>query len=587
MKTVFTLWLLLNTAFNCQCQTLNIQWQHSFGSVGNDQATCILQTRDSGFVIAGYSDSVVGNTLKFHASSDYWIIKLDKSGTLQWQKSWGGLKEDVPKKIIETKTRQIVVVGSTESNEGEVFGRPLQSPGNKDGWVVVFSNTGQLLFLKALGGSKDDLLFSVTETKYGYAFAGAAKSNDGSLVNQHRSATSAADMWFVFENGPLTLQTSFTYGGSGDDYANDVVQTSDGGFILAGASNSIDGDVTGNHGGLDFWIVKLTYNGEIEWQRSFGGSADEAATSIYQNSDSSYTVGGWTHSNDGDVAGNRGSDDYWIIKVNSKGGLIWQKTLGGSGDDRLTDLHMTSDGGSIACGSTMSNDGNVTGHIGPTMSGDFWIVKLDSNGNLRWQKSLGSSGNDEANGIVQTFDGKYVVAGVVTRGDNNVTNYGGGSADYWVAKFGGPVDAGPVTNNSAITIYPNPASDWFYISSLIVGDFTITVTDVIGRIALTGKYNSNGHNPSKIDVNSCANGLYIVRLSGPEKFRSNQIIDCPLMSAQTLSILRSTLKLMMRIPEQDIEGGQRSVDTRNILLQIHFFFVRQYLMRIDLLLDQP
>ena len=152
---------------------------------------------------------------------------------------------------------------------------------------------------------------------------------------------------------------------------NSIQQTTDGGYIVAGGIyNNIHGDSLVN----DYWIVKLSSTGLIEWQESLGGSKNEIATSIQQATDGGYIVAGNSDSNDGDVTGNHGDRDYWIVKLASSGSIEWQISLGGSGDDYAYSIQQTNDGGYIVAGTSNSpNDGDVTGNHGGF---DYWIVKL-------------------------------------------------------------------------------------------------------------------------------------------------------------------------------------------------------------------
>ncbi|MDR2175558.1 MAG: hypothetical protein LBO82_06435, partial [Synergistaceae bacterium] len=171
-------------------------------------------------------------------------------------------------------------------------------------------------------------------------------------------------------------------------------QTADGGYIAAGRSN-----------GFDYQIVKLDANGNVEWEKTYGGSRDESAQSIQQTADGGYIVAGNSDSSgnpNGNVSGNHGGEDYWIVKLDSGGGLTWRYSFGGSRDDEANSIQQTADGGYIVAGYSSSNDGNVTEHHGSISIKDYWIVKLDSLGNLTWQKSLGGSRDDEAYSIQQT-----------------------------------------------------------------------------------------------------------------------------------------------------------------------------------------
>ena len=221
-------------------------------------------------------------------------------------------------------------------------------------------------------------------------------------------------------------------GGSGDDYAESMVLTSDGGCIIAGYTTSNDGDVTANHGNNDFWIVKLDSNANIEWEKSYGGTGNDQAYSIQQNVDG-YIVAGNTSSNDGDVSGNHGATDFWIIKIDNVGTLIWQKAFGGSLVDEGSSVKQTPDGGYVVVGSTASNDGDITG--GQLGHYDFWIIKLDENGNLLWEKNFGGSRPDRARSVDITSDNRYIVAGYTKSYDGDVDGLHGFSfEDFWVMK---------------------------------------------------------------------------------------------------------------------------------------------------------
>ena len=171
-----------------------------------------------------------------------------------------------------------------------------------------------------------------------------------------------------------TIEWQKCLGGTNDDRAYSIQQTSDGGFIVASITGSNDGDVSGNHGYDDAWVVKLNSSGNIEWQKCLGGTSYDVANSIQQTSDGGFIVSGYTGSNDGDVSGNHGVYDYWVVKLNSSGDIEWQKCLGGTDYDYAYSIHQTSDGGFIVAGNTASNDGDVSGNHGAS---DAWVVKLN------------------------------------------------------------------------------------------------------------------------------------------------------------------------------------------------------------------
>jgi hypothetical protein len=243
--------------------------------------------------------------------------------------------------------------------------------------------------------------------------------------------------WFnlcdnIFVGRPLNV----LLGGSSLDQASHIQQTSDGGYIISGSSSSsANGDVSGtNHGGSDYWIVKLDALGNIVWNKLLGGSSDERASNIQQTSDGGYIISGYSGSSaNGDVSGtNHGDGDYWIVKLDALGNIVWNKLLGGSSLDQASHIQQTSDGGYIISGySRSSANGDVSGtNHGET---DYWIVKLDALGNIIWNKLLGGSGYEDASNVQQTTDGGYIISGTSFFSANvDVSGTNHGDSDYWI-----------------------------------------------------------------------------------------------------------------------------------------------------------
>jgi hypothetical protein len=324
-----------------------ITWQKFFGGSGADWAYSVQQTSDGGYVVFGETGSNDGDVSGSHGKEDFWVLKLDSTGGIQWQRCLGGSGVESGNlgdfasiaSIQQTSEGGYVIVGHTNSNDGDVSG----NHGGYDIWVVKLSSTGDIQWQKCLGGS-------------------------------------------------------------GSEYGHSIQQTADGGYIVAGYTESNDGDVSGNHGKEDFWVLKLDSTGGIQWQKCLGGSGWDMATSVQQTSDGGYIVAGATDSNDGDVSGNHGGYDIWVVKLSSTGDIQWQKCLGGSGNDFATSVQQTSDGGYIVAGATDSND---------YYDYDMWVVKLNSTGGIQWQKCFGSDDwdYDIAFSVSQTSDSGYVFVG--------------------------------------------------------------------------------------------------------------------------------------------------------------------------------
>lgn len=353
-----------------------LEWQKSYGGIGTDNAVSIAQTSDGGFIVAGFTNSADGDVTGFHGGSvDMWIVKISETGNLQWQKSLGGTGDEIAYDIKVTSDNGYIIIGYTTSNDGDVSG----NHGGSDIWVVKLNASGNIQWQKTYGGNDGESGNSVTQTiDGGYIIAGTAISSSNGDVGVNHGGN---DVWIVKIDDMGTLEWQKTIGGSYFDRAYSIIQNTDGTYMIAGETESNDGDVSGNHGWLDAWVAKLSATGDVLWQKSFGGTGMDAAKSIVKTSDGGYIIAGETESNDGDVSGNHGgttgwisAPDVWVFKINSSGTLLWQKCLGGMNNEIGTHAIQSADGGYAISGYATSNDGDVSGNHGGT---DFWIVKLN------------------------------------------------------------------------------------------------------------------------------------------------------------------------------------------------------------------
>ena len=427
MRNLFLTVILFSVTL-LYAQAPEIEWQKSLGGSSLDVAFSIQQTSDGGYIAAGYSYSNDGDVSGNHGESDYWVVKLDHIGNIQWEKSLGGSGYEGANSIQQTTDGGYILAGWSDSNDGDISG----NHGSTDYWVVKLDDTGTIEWQKSIGGSAEDRAYSIQQTfDGGYITAGYSYSNNGDISGNH----GASDYWVVKLDDTGTIEWQKSLGGSGDEWAHSIQQTSDSGYIVAGGSFSNDGDVSGNHGYDDSWVVKLDNAGNIQWQKCLGGSGDEWVESIQQTSDGGYIIAGTSTSNDGDVNGHHGSSDYWVVKLDDTGNIQWQKCLGGSASEFAFFIQQTSDGGYIVAGDSYSNDGDLSGNHGDY---DSWVVKLDDIGNIEWQKCLGGRSDDGMNSIQQTSDGGYIAAGY-SRSNNSDVSGNHGNKDFWIVKLsGGP-----------------------------------------------------------------------------------------------------------------------------------------------------
>jgi len=330
----------------------DISWQKTFGGVDDDEANSIQQTKDGGYIIAGWTRSFGSGEKDAH------ILKLNSKGEVEWQKTFGGVDDDEANSIQQTKDGGYIVAGY---KSGDVY-------------ILKLNSKGEIEWQKTFGGEYSDEANSVQEiADGGYVVAGWTYSSD-----------SEEDVYILKLNSKGELEWQKTFGGKYDDVAELIQQTKDGGYIVAG------------YKGGDVYILKLNSKGEVEWQKTFGGKYGGGANSIQQTADGGYIVAGWTYSF------GSGEADVYILKLNSKGEDEWEKTFGGEYRDEANSIQQTTDGGYIVAGWTSSFGFGEA---------DVYILKLNSKGQLEWEKTFGGEDSDWANSIQQTADGGYIVAG--------------------------------------------------------------------------------------------------------------------------------------------------------------------------------
>lgn len=345
----------------------------------------------------------------------------DVPPSITWQKVFGGSSGDEALAVAATKDGGYVAVGRTTSTDGDGSGYHGGEFG--DFFIVKTNASGNLLWKKILGGSGDDYAFAVTATADGgCVVAGLTNSSDGDVSGIGKGAW---DFWVVKLTVTGDIAWQKVLGGGRNEAAFGITNSADGGVVVAGYTRSSDGDVTNNHGYRDLWVVKLSSTGDLVWQKAIGGPGFEQANAITATADGGYIVVGQT------AIADDAEENVYVVKLNGTGDVVWQKTAGGSGRfERANAVVASADGGCIVAGITTSNDGDVSGYHG---NGDAWVFKLNNSGDLIWQKALGGSERDEASSVLAMAEGGYLLVGTTSSADGDVTNSQGG--DAWVVKL--------------------------------------------------------------------------------------------------------------------------------------------------------
>jgi hypothetical protein len=326
--------------------------------------------------LAGTSDSPKGQDKKEagKGGNDFWIIKLDASGAEQWQKTIGGSGQDDLTAVIQTRDGGYLVGGSSASEKTGDKSQP--SRGNLDYWIIKLDRKGTIEWQKTYGGQYVDQLRSIEQTKDGGFIAGGYSNSpdDGDKTDKNYGI---GDYWILKLDSKGGIQWQKTFGGDKDDQLYAIHQTYDEGYIVGGNSNSgvSNNKKKSNEKGTDFWVVRLDASGESVWQETYNFGKADILTSLTENPDHTFLIAGYAQS---EVTGKRKDDeeinDYIALKINEKGEELWHRAVGSAGEDILRKLIETRDGGYLLAGTSKgASSRDKNSNIGKN---DFWVVKL-------------------------------------------------------------------------------------------------------------------------------------------------------------------------------------------------------------------
>ena len=390
--------------------TLEIDSILTLGGTKNEGAQSVIQTQDGGYAVIGHTQSMDGDVEgKSNESYDYWLLKFNASNLLEWQKTYGGTADDRGTNLIQTNDGGYAIIGKSKSSDGDVS----ENAGYDDFWITKLDENGSISWDYSFGYPGSDIPYSIIQTNdNGFFLSGvldvSASNGLGNRLSNIQYRHAGGDYWVIKLNTNGIKEWSNYYGGTFTDTAYDAIQTNDSGYIVVGSSDSGDVDVSNTKGAYDFWVIKLSETGAIIWEKSFGGDQVDEARSISQTADGNYLVVGDTRSANLDVSQNNGAADLWIIKISPEGALIWEKTLGGSNFDVGRSVSKTVDDGFLIAGSSRSYDGDLSNNNGQN---DALILKINGNGELEWQKTIGGSEVDFFYGAVELTDGSIVAVG--------------------------------------------------------------------------------------------------------------------------------------------------------------------------------
>ena len=512
-------------------QPPRIKNQKEYGGLNDDGLRSLCTARDGGLLVGGYSTSDASGNKRSHNNGlyDMWIIKQDSLGKKQWERALGGYGDEVLTDQKATPDGGYILCGFSTSNVSGEKKDPTK--GGYDYWVVKIDSLGKVQWDRSLGGSNNDLCESVDlTTDGGYIVAGFTISAASGDITENSFGNS--DTWVAKLDASGNLQWQNRLGGSGQE-GNDVIsvlpnfnfhlalcrQAPDGGYLIATTSSSnISGDKTANAmGSADYWIVKLDASGNQVWDKTIGGSGTDFIEDLRITQDGGFIACGYSNS---PVSGNKtagviGRSDYWIVKMDATGNVQWDKTIGGFGYDAAQSILQTSNGDYVVSG---FSDSKVSGTKTTVNKGsyDYWVVKIDNTGNVLWDRTIGGQEEDYATALVQDSPNSYVIGGESNSyfsGNKTETNYG--RADYWGVQLveyaaaptsqsiaGKALQPAAALNTHTLLVYPNPATTVLHIQN--AGKTPFVLTDLSGKRMLSKTINGNGD----LNVANIPSGTY-------------------------------------------------------------------------------
>ena len=507
-------------------QNFSIEWQNCLGGPERDTGYDLIKTDD------GYL--VVGMNFLWETKENLTLFKIDNNGNLVWNKTFGGSKSDGPARILNSQDGNYFIVGGSSSIDGDISYNPYLY---LNFWVLKIDSNGNKIWDKMYGGNGLDHIWNANSTSDGGLIAiGWTDSKDGDVSNYY----GMYDAWMIRLDKDGEKLWDISIGNNFFNYPTSALETSDKGFLFTSSALNYSGGNIGcslHPNYSDIVLTKLDSTGSILWQQCYGGTYHESAYDMIEVEDG-YILIGNSYSEDGDATGSgyhigfllgNPTSDIWVIKTDVNGNIIWQRCYGGYASDHGMKIFATEDGGFIGFAQVESNDGDVSGnHSNGTYNNnwsDVWMFKINSTGDLLWQRCFGNAGpNDLINGVCRVSENHFVVV-AGKRGEN----FGDVECnDYWeneqiwvFSVRDTTVGISEIEHlNRLLNVYPSPANDYIIFESEFIKTGILTISDIYGNTVkkeqITGKH--------IFDTSSLAAGVYIYSLTSGNQVSNGKFV---------------------------------------------------------------
>ncbi len=525
MKKTLLIALIITVNFSI-AQQFTIPNQITFGGNKSEFVKSIIHTYDNKIVVVGSSNSPVSfdksepNRGGGNQYMDFWVVKYDTDLNEIWQKTIGGEGLDKSACGIELSDHNYLIGGCSFS---DISGDKTQAQiGSSDYWLIKLSQTGEILWQKVYGGEDGEGITDILELSDGSLILGGTSSSDIS-GDKSENSRGYSDCWIIKTDASGNKIWDKTIGSDYFDKNPQIFNDADNNiYLVATTRGNSSGDKTDDSFGdtEDAWLIKLDSEGNVLWDKTIGSYGDETGTILYHQNfiylfmSSNSDIGGYKTE---DHLGNYYHMDYWVVKLDLDGNFIWDKTIGGTSGDWAIDIVAINETELLLSGQSRSQ---VSGNKSEPRVGlnDNWLVKIDTSGNILWDKTIGGNKTEYGFKVAVINPNEFMLAGASESDiSGDKTGYCKGESDFWICKLDVSTDIPSFQSKVSCNVYPNPSKDILYID-LEDKSFKTQIYNTQGKLL------SETENSNTISIKNLEQGIYLLKVITQKGIYSQEII---------------------------------------------------------------